>query len=117
MNKILNWYKQNLAQILLLSIVATVFVLAVKVIPYVSFLFPDELGFILVFIAWYLLFWPSTKLLVYLSWVVILVAFLTSSLQLGGVAGYLGDFLYFLLFLIFVSLIKDIAKNRNGNVE
>lgn len=114
MNEITSWYKQNSGKILLMSIVFMLFIITVKIIPYVSFLFPSELGIVALFSSWYLLFSPSTRLLVLISWGILSIIFLSTYLQLGGISNNLGNFLYFELFLIFANLIKDFYKQRNN---
>lgn len=113
MNKINNWYKKNIGKILLLSIVLTFFTVTVKLVPYFSFLFSGEVGFSIVIIVWYLLFLPSTKLLVFIVWGLLPIAFLSAYFQLDTISNFIGNFMYLDLLLIFMNYIRDYFKNKN----
>lgn len=117
MNKIYNWYKINLGKILLLSIILIFFTVTVKFIPYFNFLFSSEVGFPIIFIAWHLLFRPSTRLLVFIAWGILSLAFMSSYFQLDIYSSYLGDFLYLELLLILVNYMITAFKDRNSTSQ
>ncbi|MEX2007363.1 MAG: hypothetical protein WD992_01180 [Candidatus Levyibacteriota bacterium] len=114
MKKLNAWYKINIGKILALTIIITFFTVTIKLIPYLNFLFSGNIAFPIIAITWYLFFSPTTKILVFLSWLLLPVAFFSVYFQLDTVANYLGDFLFLNLILMFMNYIKDFARNRNA---
>lgn len=112
--KIAVWYIKNLGRIVLLSIAVIFFTVTINYIPYLNFLFSGEVGFPILFIIWYLLFSPSSKMLVLIGLGTLSIAFFAVLFDLKTMSDYLGSFMYFQLMLIFLNYLKDNQKNKNN---
>lgn len=114
MKKINSWYKKNIGKILLLCIIFTFFTVTIRLIPYFNFLLSGGAGFALVFIAWYFLFSPSTKILAWIILGLLPLAFLSAYFQLDMISNSLGEFMYLELLLIFFNYVRGFLKDRNN---
>lgn len=109
-----SWYKKNLGRIVLLLIFVVVFTLSLSYIPYLNIFVSPALGFGLSVIVWYILFYPDTRILVSLSFGVLLVAMLLSLLKIPFLAESIADVLYLFLIFILINYIREFAAKKTS---
>lgn len=110
-NKIQTWYKDNLGKIVLVFIILVIFTLTTAYIPYLNVLFSPLVGFLIVFLTWYFLFYPPVFVLVYLGIAASGIALIATLLELSFLSEALGEFIYILLILIVINFIKEFASS------
>lgn len=109
--KIIDWYLNSLGRILLLFIVIVTFTLTVVYVPYINLIFPSIVGLSIVLLFWYLLFPPSTRLLITLSFIFLFFSLLNSLVGLTALSEICGQAIYVFLIFIFVNRIRE-ASNK-----
>jgi hypothetical protein len=110
-NKIKIWYKENLGKIVLLFIILVIFTLTIAYTPYLNILFSPLIEFMIVFIAWYLLFNPTIFILVFIGILVSGITLITTLLRLSLLSDAIGEYIYLLIVLIVISFIKQLLNS------
>lgn len=112
-NNIIFWYNKNLGKIVFLLLVTVVLTLIVTYVPYLNIVLSSSVGFLLVFLIWYVLFSPSLLVLVVFLLIALLASSVTDYLRLDFISEPLGVIMYVLLMLALGNYIKDfLSRNR-----
>lgn len=109
-----DWYKKNLGRIVLILIFVVLFTLSLSYIPYLNIFISPTLGFGLSIIVWYVLFHPNTKILISLSFGVLLITMAFSLLRIPFLAESIADVLYLFLIFILINYIGDLVVRNTG---
>ncbi len=109
--KIRRWYYRRLGRIVLLFLVVVLFTLTVAYIPYLNVLL-GSLGILVSLITFYILFPPSTKVLIYISVIASFIACMLLLAELNFIVDLIGNLLFLLLIFIFINYGKSIHEQK-----
>lgn len=110
LQKIKKWYLDNIGKLLMFFMVV-VTVSLTSAMPYLSIIFSPARRAFIVLLCLYLLFPLSTAKLVLIAVVAIFFALILTLLEASFISSSIGDFLYFILILIFINYIKSLVRN------
>jgi len=111
--KLVNWYKNNLGKIVLLFIIIVIFTLSFYYIPYLNIIISPPLSFGFTLMVWYVLFSPSTKIVVILSLSILFISLFFSILRISLFAESIADVLYLFLIFILTNYVKDLWRKNS----
>lgn len=100
------WYTTNFRKISLLLLILVFFTLTASYVPFLNIFVNPTLGFGVFIFAWYMLFSPSTKLLVLLAIFGLLVSYFASIADLSVLYNSMSQFLFLFLIFIFFNYMK-----------
>lgn len=113
-NRVVNWYKNSLERIVLLFIIIVIFTLSFFYIPYLNIIISPPLSFGFSLLVWYVLFSPSTRIMVMLCLVTLFVSLFFSILRISLFAESIVDVLYLFLIFILANYVKDWIKDTQS---
>lgn len=106
-----NWYSRSLGKLVFLFLILVFFTLTTVYIPFLNVVTTPSVGFGLFIIGWYMLFSPTTKVIVGISLVTLLIEFLFTFFSVEFLVEAIAEFLFLLLIFIFVNYIKEEKKD------
>lgn len=107
------WYKENLGKIVLLLIFVVVLTLSLSYIPYLNILILPPLNSGLAIIVWYILFFPSNRVILLLSLGVLFISMVFSLLKIHFLAESIADVLYLFLIFILINYTRGYLSGKN----
>src|SRR3972149_1768466 len=110
--EIKKWYLRNLGKIVFLFLVTVFFTVTIMFIPYLNILLGSSVGILISLVTFYLLFPPPTKVLAYISVIVLFFAYIFVVLQLNFMAELMGNLLFLLLVFIAINYGKSFSRKE-----
>ena len=107
------WYEKNIARIVLFLVILVFSTVTVTYIPYLNVFITAEIGMGIAFFSWYAIFWPSTRLLIAMAVVILVISMGLAALRLTSLDDIIGSILYALLVAILTNYAKDMAKQKD----
>lgn len=107
------WYRVNLSKLVLFFVIAVMLSLVFIYIPFVNLVLNPAFNIVILIIIWFILFPQSIASLVWVSIVVLILAFIPSLFRIDFIAEYLGGLLYLLLIMIFIRYAKDLFSSSS----
>lgn len=114
---VLTWIKQNVAKMVMLSLLFSVLIFASLAIPYVNLLLSPKVIFGIILVSWYILFNPSIRLLLHFSVIVVAGAAMIALLRFREVAEGFGELLYILLIFLFIRFFYELMIQLRSHHE
>lgn len=108
-----DWYEKNIGRIVLLLIILVFSTITVAYIPYLNVFITAEIGMGVAFFSWYVIFWPSTDLLIAMAGAVLVISMGLATLRLSSLDDIMGSILYALLVAILINYGRDMAKQKD----
>lgn len=107
LTKIIQWYEQSLKKIVFLLLVLVFFTLTVVYIPFLNVFITPSVGFGILIIVWYILFSPNTKMLVYISLILIGIACVATIFGIDALWNGISQFLFIIIIFILINYLKN----------
>lgn len=117
LDQLYRWYAKSLKKIVLLFIIIVVFTLLLIYLPFANLIFTASVGFFITFISWYILFSPGTKILIIISFSVILLSAILTFVELNFFVESLGILLYLMISFISVNLFREKNDGKKKQVR
>lgn len=104
------WYSDNIGKFVLLSFLLSFMIFLSFATPYINTVFTVALVIALFLLVWQILFHPSIKTNVFISFVILSLAGLLTFFRFYAFAEYLGNILFLFIFFISVNVIITWVK-------
>lgn len=106
-NRLKKWYAMNLGKIVFLLLVVVFFALTVVYVPFLNVIITPEIRTGISIIAWYILFLPRTKTILYICFAILVIGFFYTIVGVSSLIDSVGVLLFLLIIFILMNYIKE----------